>query len=309
MRNNQGQVQLMNRHGVGDAFGLIVHHDLATMLTWIPVVRADSDIEGIHQVRVALRRMRAATSVFSKAMPQKSLTKWAEEMRWMASALGPMRDLDVFINESLIPIVGKTPFTQGETVLLELTKNRRSQLFTEVQNTLESPRYHTFVEDFSRWLEGHQWFQGDMPVKDRLKMTQGVQEFAIKSLNKRFQKLCLPIEELAALPDVQLHALRIACKKMRYTTDFFSTLFPEDKLRPFIRRLKAIQTILGLMNDVAVLPNTLNPLLEGVTDPDVWRYSGAVLGWHAKGYDDARKRLAHHWSQFLSTPPPWRCES
>lgn len=295
----------MNRHGVGDAFGLILAHDLTAMLTWVPVAYANSNIEGVHQVRVALRRMRAATSIFSKAMPQNILTKWTEEMRWLASSLGSARDLDVFINESLIPIAGKTPFTHGETMLLELTQNRSSQLYAEVQNTLDSTRYHTFVEEFSRWLESNQWFQGDMPVKDRLKMTQSVRHFAIKSLNKRFQKLCLLGEDLTLLSDEQLHAVRIECKKMRYATDFFSTLFSEDKIKQFIRQLKAIQTILGLMNDVAILPNTLNALLEGVTDPDVLRYSGAVLGWRAKGYDDTRKRLANCWSQFLSTPPPW----
>lgn len=298
-------VQLTNRHGVGDAFGLILRNDLKAMLAWAPIAYANSDIEGVHQVRIALRRLRSALSTFAKAMPQNMCSSWSEEVRFFASALGPTRDLDVFINESLIPILGKTPFTQGEKMLLAQATARREQLYTEVQRTLDSPRYQTFVKDFSQWLEMRGWFQVDMPAKHRIKLTRSVRDFAAITLEKRFNKAFIMGENLALMTDEDLHELRIECKKIRYTTEFFSSLFPDNNLKSFIRNLKAIQNILGLMNDVAILPNTLNTLLNGTTDPDVLRFSGAVLGWRTREYDDMRHHLHNRWSDFVASEKPW----
>jgi len=303
---NVAEVQLMNRHGVSDAFGLILQHDLEAMCGWAPVAYENSDCEGIHQMRVSLRRMRSALSVFSRVIAPDLLSPWSDDMRWIANALGPARDMDVFLNESISPLAGKTPFTHGEQVLRELTRTRRDQLQLQLQQTLNSQRYQNFIKEFSKWLENHGWFQWDMPARDRLKMTQSVRDFAIRTLDRRLSKTCQRGKDLASMSDEQLHELRIECKKLRYATDFFSTLFPGDKLRNFVQNLKAIQNILGLMNDVAVLPSVIDPLLEGVSDPEVLRFAGAVFGWRAKGYDDARKLFEMRWSQFMVTSPPWQ---
>jgi len=276
------------------------------MLSWVPVAYANSDVEGVHQVRIALRRMRSALAIFSRAMPANVLSPWSEEMRWMAAALGPARDLDVFISESIVPLLGKTPYSHGEKVLMELARNKRAELYVQVQHTLDSPRYQIFVKDFSHWLEMRGWFQRDMLAKDRLKMTQGIRNFSIKILEKRFRKICVNGESLETLSDEALHELRIECKKMRYATDFFSLLFPGESMRLFVRNLKAIQNILGLMNDVAALPRVMDGLVDGLTNPEVLRFSGTVLGWRTKGYADARQHLTTRWSHFISIPPPWR---
>lgn len=299
-------VLLSPQLGVGEAFGVIVGHELNQLQTWIPIAHANSNVEGVHQARVSLRRMRSAVGVFAKAMPLDSLKSWSDTMRWLATALGPARDMDVFLEESLQPVLGKTTFNTGETVLLELTRSRRLALQTQVCTTLDSPRCREFVSGLDRWLVDRSWFQQDIPAKDRLKLTRGIGVFACETLEKRFGKLLLRGKDLTTLSAPELHELRIECKKMRYACDFFSSLLPENRLRLFLRHLKTIQGVLGLMNDVATLPSTLNSLLEGVSEVEVLRFAGVILGWRAKGYEDQRLQLSRYWDEFRKSPVPWR---
>ncbi|MBF0436384.1 MAG: CHAD domain-containing protein [Magnetococcales bacterium] len=299
-------VPLSPQLGVGEAFGRIVGHELKQLQTWIPIAHDNSDVEGIHQARVSLRRMRSAVGVFAKSMPLDSLKPWSDTMRWLATALGPARDMDVFLEESLRPVLGKTSFRTGETVLLELTQARRLALQAQVCATLESPRCQEFISGFDRWLAERTWFQQDIPATTRLKLTRGIGVFARETLEKRYGKLVLRGKDLTSLSSPELHELRIACKKMRYASDFFSSLLPENRLRLFLRNLKTIQGVLGLMNDVATLPSTLDSLLEEVTEVQVLRFAGVVLGWRAKGYEDQRLQLPRNWEEFLKSPLPWR---
>ncbi|MBF0108802.1 MAG: CHAD domain-containing protein [Magnetococcales bacterium] len=298
-------IRLMSRHGTGDAFGMILQQNLAIMQMWVPVAYDHSDCEGIHQMRVCLRKMRSALSLFSKAISPQRFATWGEDMRWIAAALGPARDLDVFLNESLCPLLGKTPFKEGERILLERAQNQRKELQFQVRQTLDSPRYRTFVQEFAKWLEMRGWFPWDMPPRERVRMNRSIREFSVKALDRRLMKTCFLGKNLSSMSDTELHALRIECKKMRYATDFFASLFPREKVAPFLQNLKAIQNILGLMNDVAVLPNIIDPLVEEAFHADVLRFSGAVFGWRAKGYADARGHLDLCWSQFIATVPPW----
>ena len=52
--------------------------------------------------------------------------------------------------------------------------------------------------------------------------------------------------------DAELHQLRVACKKLRYTLEFFRALYPEEEARSVIHTLKEVQGILGRLHDGAV---------------------------------------------------------
>ncbi|MBF0421964.1 MAG: CHAD domain-containing protein [Magnetococcales bacterium] len=298
-------VGLHRHHSVSDAFGLILEQELLQLQTWIPVAHANSDPEGVHQVRVSLRRMRSAMAIFGKVLPREEISPWADTTRWLASSLGPARDLDVFMNESILPVVGRTPYLQGESVVMELARQRRLEMQHQLQQTLDSPRCQEFMGRFGPWLVARSWFQKDIPARNRLKLTRSIVDFARQSLDKRYLQTQRHGQDITTLSDPELHELRIECKKLRYVADFFSSLFSENRMHLFIRNLKSMQNILGLMNDVAVLPALLDNLLQGVTDVEALRFSSAILGWRSKGYEDARRYLETRWSEFSNTPLPW----
>ena len=98
-------------HSVSDAFATIMQHNFDYLLTWEEAARSWDDIEGVHQFRVTLRRMRSALSLFRDAIPQSARKYWSDELRWVASELGMARDLDVFISEGLSTDVEELPLT------------------------------------------------------------------------------------------------------------------------------------------------------------------------------------------------------
>ena len=86
---------------VSEAFATIMRHNFEYLLTWEDAARSWEDIEGVHQFRVTIRRMRSALSLFRDAIPKSVRNHWSDELRWVAGEMGIARDLDVFISEGL----------------------------------------------------------------------------------------------------------------------------------------------------------------------------------------------------------------
>ncbi|MEO5349822.1 MAG: CHAD domain-containing protein [Magnetococcus sp. YQC-3] len=299
-------VVLSPKMSINEAFAAILRHNFDDMLNWIPVAYNREDIEGVHQVRVALRRLRSAISVFRKAIPRSITDPWNEEMRWVASEFGPTRDLDVFIAEGLEGVAGKIPMPEGEKKLRALAIKHQDAAYLRLRGLLESDRYKTFATDFDQWIKVRGWFQVDMTSDARAYLGTGIVQFAKGVLGKRMSIALETGASLSTMTDTELHQLRIECKKLRYATEFFAALFNPKDMTEFSQQLKEVQTLLGVMNDVAVMPGLLDGLLKGVKDPEVMRYAGAMIGWRSYQSADIHQQLATPWKVFSKTASPWR---
>ncbi|MBF0358753.1 MAG: CHAD domain-containing protein [Magnetococcales bacterium] len=290
---------------ISEAFGVILRHNLEYMLSWADVAYAGDDIEGVHQVRVAFRRMRSALVLFRKAIPREITDPWGNEMRWIASELGPARDLDVFIDEGLNQMSGKIPLEAGEVKFKAIAVEHQAKAYERVRAMFDSERYKRFVSDFDAWLTNCGWFQEDMPSTVRSKLNTSIRIYAAKVLNKRVTKVLQTGEDKHNMTSEELHQLRIEGKKLRYATDFFSSLFDASSMANFNTHLKSLQGLLGTMNDVSVMPGLVEGLLDGVDDSDTNQYAGASIGWRAREYEEVRGELDKRWDAFASTAFPW----
>ncbi|MEO5376781.1 MAG: CHAD domain-containing protein [Magnetococcus sp. DMHC-6] len=291
---------------VEEAFGATLKSNFAFMQQWEPVAQKGEDIEGVHQVRVAYRRLRSALVIYRKAMPRILTDSWGEEMRWAASELGPARDLDVFISEGLAPMAGKIPLPEGENKLLELAKEHRAQAYTRVQEMIQSQRYQNFKSGFSAWVAQKGWRGGEISQEVLSGFEKGVVRYAMKTLDKRVSSVLLTGQDMGRMSAEELHQLRIECKKLRYATEFFNSLFPAEEMAGFTLQLKGLQGLLGIMNDVAVLPGLLDTLLEGVQDKETLKYAGALIGWRLRQYEEVRGQLDGRWEAFAQQKLPWK---
>ncbi|WP_130471454.1 CHAD domain-containing protein [Candidatus Magnetaquicoccus inordinatus] len=298
-------VTLNARQSINDAFDSILRHNFDDMLQWIPVAYSREDIEGVHQVRVSLRRLRSAISIFRKAIPRTITDPWNEEMRWVASEFGPTRDLDVLITEGLEGVVGKIPIPEGEKKLLAIATQHQDTAYKRIRQLIDNDRYKTFVTNFDQWITVRGWFQVDMPSETRAYLGNEITLYAKKVLNKRLSIVLNAGASLESLSDPELHQLRIECKKLRYATEFFSALFDSKAMGEFTSQLKEVQGLLGILNDVAVMPPLLNTLLEGTQDVDLNSYAGALIGWRSYQAADIRKQLVTPWKYFSRTAAPW----
>jgi len=247
-------IALAPRMSTGEALHAIalgcLHHIAANE----PAVRAH-DAEGVHQMRVGLRRLRAAMAVFAELLDDEETARLKSELKWLTSELGPARDLDVYVTGNIRPLQRSLPDKRGIDALQSDLEARRAGAFTRAKKAVESPRYRTLLLDTLGWIEsGHWTTTGDELIAALRRRAAG--DFARDELARRAAKISKKAGKLAKLDARGRHKLRIAIKKLRYASEFFACLFARPKarkrMRRFERQLKRLQDRLGALNDIAV---------------------------------------------------------
>ncbi len=230
---------------IGAVARAVLRGHFAAMLAREPGTRLGDDIEELHDMRVATRRLRAALSLFSDALPA-SAAKTREELGWVGGALGAVRDLDVQLEQldqwlAALPEADRQPLDALRTLLDE----QRAAARTEMLAVLDSRRYQGFVERFGRTLRsGRTPRSGPPAVPARTAAPE-----LIESRFRRFRKAAARIDQQSR--PTEYHRLRIRAKRLRYALEFLADLYP-GHTRPMIKRLVALQDLLGLNQDAEV---------------------------------------------------------
>jgi inorganic triphosphatase YgiF len=212
------------------------------------------DAHALHQMRVAIRRLRAAISLFSAIVAGDDTERIKGELKWLSHALGPARDADVFIAEVLAPQRKAKPDDPGIAWLLEEFEEARAAGYARGHEAIRSPRYRNLVIDALEWIEAGQWTRtaGDL---QRLQREQPVAPFAADELQRRHKKLRKSGKKLRRFDAEKRHELRIRAKKLRYAMEFFAAAFPGKKSakrrKAALSALRSFQDALGALNDVA----------------------------------------------------------
>ena len=206
-------------------------------------------------MRVGLRRLRAAISVFKDVVENPQTESVKSELKWLSGQLGPARDFDVFVQEGVAPLRRANP-DQPEMKLLEADlKEKRDKGFERAKAAVGSERYRRIVLDTALWLSDGEWLR-DKRALAAARRDRPIDAFARDVVSERTRKIvkkCSKIEDLDAR---ERHKLRIAVKKLRYAASFFSTLLSKTKAKKarkrFEQELKALQDALGKLNDMTV---------------------------------------------------------
>ncbi len=238
---------------IGAVARAVLRRHFSAMLAHEPGTRLGDDIEELHDMRVATRRLRAALALFSDALPASS-TQLREELGWVGGALGAVRDLDVQL-EQLDEWLAALPEADGQPleVLRALLETERTAARTEMLDVLDSRRYQAFVQRFGRQLRS---------VRTRRSGPAALPARAaapdlIESRFRRFRKAARRIGPHS--DSAEYHRLRIRGKRLRYALEFLADLYPENS-RPMIRRLVEVQDLLGLHQDADVAIERLRRL-------------------------------------------------
>lgn len=287
---------------VSEALSVILLHHLNGLGQWEDDARSWQSPEGVHQIRVTLRRMRSALSVFRPAIPRKVYLPWFEEMRWLAGQMGDARDLDVFIEEALNDISGKLELP-GENVLRELAQHARESAYVQVRSMLDSERYHRFKRNFGDWSSTQEWLKADLKKKKRKRLDSDILYFARQALDRQERRVLSLGSEIDQHSATDMHKLRIECKKLRYAGEFFAPLFPD--METFIQHMKNLQDLLGIMNDVSVMNKLLKNLFQQGSRGEAGRYAGGVVGWRSCEYHRLLESYEEYWNEFTHAKHPW----
>jgi triphosphatase len=205
----------------------------------------NGDLEAVHQMRVGLRRLRAAISIFGPVLAGSRVKKIKAELKWLTGELAPAREIDVFINDRIKPIANEVDPKRGGRAIEQQFLTQREQAFERARQAVESPRYRNLLIDLVEWV-GSRRAMGNHAGQAR------IGAFADEVLNRRIRKASKQGRRLEGMSARGRHKLRIKIKKTRYAVDFFQSRYPEkaqDALKRLSARLKKIQNALGDLND------------------------------------------------------------
>jgi inorganic triphosphatase YgiF len=266
------------------------------------------DPEGVHQMRVGVRRLRSALSVFDTVLPALHLERLRTELKWLGGELGEARDLDVFSEEFLEPVFRVRCQDPALKRLRDEAAAMRREAQDRVRLAIRSPRYTRLLLDLGRWLARAEW--RDQPQSaSRALLFQPAQGFARKRLAKHRRRARRLGRNLAEAPIETKHQLRIQLKKLRYASEFFRGLYPDRAARRYLSRLSKLQDSLGHLNDVATAERQLSRILEHLGSektPAHERAAGFVEGWAARDADRGDRRLLKLWRGFERVRPFWK---
>jgi triphosphatase len=268
-----------------------------------------SDPEGVHQMRVALRRLRSAFSLFGRLFDPEQRARLSGEAKSIVSSLGPARDWDVFLSNLLAPVSGARPDDASLARLAEAAQAERAKGYAQVRAAIEASFYTRYMLQLGRWIEACGW-RAQATERGADWLDRPIVEFAAHLLGKRQRKALKLGREFAQLSAEERHRVRIALKKLRYATEFFQTLYPKKDAKPYLGALKHLQDRLGHLNDVAVAERLVR-MLVGEDDRSAhgaglrWG-GGLVLGWHARGVAEIEPATVRAWQEFAELEPFWR---
>ncbi len=224
------------------------------------------DPEGLHQVRVALRRMRAAISLFSDILADPQTEQIKTELKWITGELGPARELDVFVKRVVKPVADGNPDGPGMAVLAKELRDKREDAFARAQAAIESARFREVVLATAQWIESGDWTRNADDLVRALR-ERPISGGAADELRRSRKKILKRGARLKEIDPPRRHKLRIQAKKLRYASEFFAGAFPGKKERrrqkKFVAALETLQDALGDLNDIAVHETLTQRIVDG----------------------------------------------
>ena len=234
-------------------FGQMLRHEEGT--------RLGVDVEALHDMRVATRRLRAAFEIFGEAFEPDALKPHLKGLKATGRALGSVRDLDVFM-EKAQKYLATLPEEKrsGLDPLLREWGEQRNGMREQLLLHMNSWEYASFKQKFNLFL--HTPGTGVKPQPAGQITPDRVYQLAAVSIYSRMAAVRAFASLLDDAPVERLHALRIEFKKLRYTVEYFSEVLGKRSL-DVINDLKLLQDHLGDLNDAQVATQIIGGFIEG----------------------------------------------
>jgi CHAD domain-containing protein len=260
------------------------------------------DAEGIHQMRVAVRRLRAILFLFSPCLPKEPRRSASNELRWFANALGAARNLDVFVTDLLTPAKAALPKASELERLAIASEKRRRIAHGTARKAIGSARYAASVRTLMSWFNERQWRR----ASECEELMQPIGKLAPILLQRCRHKFNQRSKRFARQSETERHRLRVALKRLRYATELLAGLYDSQEVGRFIRRLKQLQDELGYINDVQTAHELLSQLAEPSAPETGIAYAGRrILAWHKLRLSDNEPKLRRHVRQLRQVEPFW----
>jgi len=265
----------------GEALGIALEAEYHALLAHDPGTRRGDDAEDLHQLRVAIRRLRA----FLRAARPLLDLDWAEALRselgWLGGHLGPARDLDVMLERFRAEIEDLGEDGEGAAGVLETLEEERTAAYRDVAETLDGDRYYALLDRLEAATAP--------PLSGDDTSLRKIFEKEAKKMRKAFDGLS------GDSPDDELHAARIKVKRARYAADLAAHELGSAGSR-FVSVAKQMQDVLGGHQDAVVAQGRIRDWAASSFTPE----SGFAAGLLVQLERDRMAAARRDW------PPLWK---
>lgn len=238
-----------------------------------------SNPEAVHQTRVGLRRTRSALTLFKKHLDKDGRKRQSLELRISGNVLGPSRDWDVFIADSLPKIIKHVHIDPEQLERIRHKASDKREKTYDERSTQEV----LFTDDaITIALRGHD-------------LDDAIDDVAPDLLDRQSRRVKRKMRHIGTPED--RHALRKAMKTLRYSVEFFASLYSHKSVKAYLDRCKAAQDVLGEMNDASTMIRLYGELVEPMTND--------LMQWMEQQQTKADSHLAGTITDFKSAKPFW----
>ncbi len=258
----------------------------------VPGALLKLDDEYLHQVRVGLRRLRVILAVTQRHRPDDTeLAALRVQVAGLCVELGRSREWDVFVTQTLAPILARLPDHVGLRDVFLAAEQARERQHAGMEARLASQDFQRLLLRFGGWMHGLHALEPEA-VLDK---------FAVRMLDKRSKQVLARGNDLCGEDPAQLHALRIACKKLRYGIDMFAALFSGSKSVNYLTVLSELQDVLGTLNDIAVAHRLIAELDNAARHDTL----ALVRGWMEHDYAERIAEFRQAWDRHAAQKEFW----
>jgi triphosphatase len=270
------------RRSIASAIGQLQGNEAGVLET--------NDPEFVHQMRVALRRLRSALRAFRTAAGPELEADLRDDLHWITQATGKARDLDVLATQTL-PAMLKAYGAGDAAAFWRRLAARRREAREEVRAAVGSERYAKLMLALSRWLAQTARAPGAPGLSAK--------DLAESVLGKRHRKLIRAAQGLEGMAPEERHRVRIGLKRLRYAADGFAALFRKKRMDAYLASLARLQDHLGHANDAAVAER----LVESLAAPAA--LAAFARGWIASESRASLEGLRRDLRRVEAAKTPW----
>jgi CHAD domain-containing protein len=316
-----------------EALAITASGFITTFLSRLGQIPDRDGPEAVHQARVTMRRIRALLLGFRPILHDAEL-RLKPMLAELKAVLGPARDWDVFLSETVNVIAEDRPADDPALAWLrDAAHAQRERAYATLIAYQSEPAYRDLVWRLVGLCHGAEWRHllrpepvpepltaiaaaeaaaGELALAERPKALSydpnHLGEFARHCVEKRWKRTARPVKELMAMSLPELHAMRIKCKKLRYQVEIFQDALPAKTARRMIEQLTATQEIMGKLNDGVVAdelvaslrPPPNAPLRDQVLGAEA---IGLIHGYGLNRTKGGREAVYEAWHTLLKSGP------
>ncbi|HEX4157539.1 MAG TPA: CYTH and CHAD domain-containing protein [Rhizomicrobium sp.] len=282
----------------GEALEWTIGTALQGFVANLPAAQAGTP-EGVHQARVALRRVRSMLVLYAPCVERCAREHFNSAIRELGAVLGAARDWDVFIDETLGAAARAGVPADWIDALKEPAEVRREAARGAVREKLGSKAPAELVLGLEAWVGDPDWTT-DSPRSSQLpvrKIMPGLMDRLTRKVSRRGR-------HLARLTASELHPLRKSVKKLRYSAQSTSRIYSNKSVKRHAKACKKLQEILGTINDSQVTTR----LLADIAPRDsaaLGAAAGALQRWNMDRQDGLRADLEKAWRKLKGVDSYW----